>query len=228
MELNNKVCIINVGVDYWYTKGTKRLRESLEENGWKGAMLIDTDYPANSPSHETNPYAFKVYQVEKALSLGYTKIFWMDCSIISSPNPNWVTDIMDTHFAYFIKNGASVGQETNDKTLEHFNITRDKAMELPQVCSGFFGLDFNHPLAREIFAKWKGACEKGCFRGKRTHSLRDSLDPRFLYHRQDQSSLSLAIYTTLENPVTCIYNMEHGLTYDFNKQDRQEFLCWGM
>lgn len=228
MESNKKTVIINVGVDYWYPKGTKRLKESLIENGWTGDMLIDTDYPANSPSHETNPYAFKVYQAEKALSLGYTKIFWMDCSIISSPRPDDIIDIMNNHFCYFVKNGASVGQETNDKTLEYFKISRDEAMELPQVCSGFFGLDFSHPLAKEIFEKWKHACINGCFRGKRIHDLRDSQDPRFLYHRQDQSSLSLAIYSTLTKPITCIYNMDHSLTYDYNKENRKEFLCWGM
>lgn len=225
--MENKTCIINVGVDYWYPRGTKRLKESLIENGWTGNMLIDTDYPANSPSHETNPYAFKVYQVEKALSLGYTKIFWMDCSIISAPNPNIINDIMNKHPCYFIKNGASVGQETNDKTLEYFRVTRDEAMKLPQVCSGFFGLDFNKPIAQDIFEIWKHACLNGCFRGNRLHDVKDSLDPRFLYHRQDQSSLSLAIYAATEKPNKYIYEMNHSLTYDYQNQGNL-FLCWGM
>ena len=229
MALNNmETCIINVGVDYWYPKGTKRLKETLIENGWNGDMLIDTDYPDNSPIHEINPYAFKVFQFEKALSLGYKKIFWMDCSIVSSPNPNKIIEIMNENPCYFVKNGQSVGQETNDYTLRYFQIKRDDAMELPQICSGFFGLDFDTELGQNIFRSWKHACANGCFKGNRVHDKRDSKDPRFLHHRQDQSSLSLAIYTCTETPQKYIHEMSDSLTYDYNKENRQEFLCHGM
>lgn len=228
MASNNmkNTVIINVGVDYWYEKGSKRLRESLIENGFDGDLLIDIQYPAHSPKHSENPYAFKVYQFEKALALGYKKIFWMDCSIISSPDPNRILQIMNEQSCYFVKNGQSVGQETNDFTLDYFGVSRDEAMDMPQVCSGFFGLDFNKIKCRNIYRRWKEACEAGCFKGNRNHDENDSKDPRFLWHRQDQSSLSLAIYTT-DRELKNIYSMSDSLTYDYkNKTDL--FICHGM
>ena len=148
----------------------------------------------------------------------------MDCSIISSSEPNRINDIMNIHPHYFIKNGASIGEETNDFTLKYFNVSRDEAMMIPQVCSGFFGLDFNDPISIRIFHDWKHASINGCFKGNRIHDRKDSKDPRFLYHRQDQSSLSLAIY---KNGVKDVHEMSDSLTYDYkNKTDL--FICWGM
>ena len=217
-------CIINVGVDYWYDKGTHRLIQSLKDNGFEGDILCETEYPENSPIHFDNPYAFKVYQFERALAKGYKKIFWMDCSIISSPNPNIILEILNTKGYYFVKNGYSIGQETNDYTLDWFGITRDEAMELPQVCSGFFGLNFNKVRCRNIFRKWKRACEAGCFKGNRIHDDKDSKDKRFLHHRQDQSSLSLALNAYKEG--LHIDNLDDLLTY--NPDNKNLFLCRGM
>jgi hypothetical protein len=218
----NKV-IVNVGAGNWYPKGTARLVRSLQEGGYEGAIMANIQIPHGCTSHQENPYAFKVVAIEKALQAGYTKIFWMDSSIYCQLNPNHIFEIVNEHGYYFVKNGYSIGQETNDFCLKWFGVSRDKAMEMPQIASGFFGLDMEREICKEIFNKWRDACNAGCFKGSRTHSKEDSKDPRFLWHRQDQSALSLAIAP---------YNLKLDdfgpiVTYNRNQLDSL-YICNGM
>lgn len=218
----NKV-IVNVGVGNWYPKGTARLVKSLHDNGYEGALMTSNQIPEGSETHQKNPYAFKVKAIENALNAGYTKVFWMDSSIYSQVNPNHIFDIVNEKGYYFVKNGYSIGQETNDFCLNWFGVSRDKAMEMPQIASGFWGLDFERDMSWEIFNKWRDACDKGCFKGDRNHNKKDSEDPRFLWHRQDQSALSLAIA-----PYNLkLDDMGEIVTYDVKKTDAL-YICNGM
>jgi hypothetical protein len=217
----NKV-IVNVGAGHWYAKGTARLVKSLQENGYEGAIMANYEIPHGSQTHAQNPYAFKVVAIDKALQAGYTKIFWMDSSIYSQLDPNHIFDIVNKKGYYFVKNGYSVGQETSDFCLDWFGVTRDQAMNIPQIASGFWGMDFDRTKSLDIFNKWKEACEQGCFKGSRNHDGQ-SEDPRFLWHRQDQSALSLAIAPYKFK----LDEMGPILTYN-TKQEDSLFICNGM
>jgi hypothetical protein len=216
--------IVNVGVNYWYERGTARLVQSLYKTGYTGQIMSYTELPEGAVSHEENPYNFKVVAIQKALDAGYKKIFWIDCSIYARWNPNHIFEILDVHGYYFVKNGYNVCQETNDYCLNWFGVLRDEAEGIPQVASGFWGLDFNRPESIEIFNKWKESCEAGCFKGSRGHNPAESSDPRFLWHRQDQSCLSLAIAPYKLN----LDEMGRILTYNYKDPSGALFVCNGM
>ncbi len=218
----NKV-IVNVGVGLWYPKGTARLVKTLHENGYEGAIMASTQLPEGSETHNTNPYAFKVKAIENALKAGFTKVFWIDSSIFSNINPNHILDIVNEKGYYFVKNGYNVCEETNDYCLGWFGVSRDEAVNIPQIASGFWGLDFEREQSWKIFNKWKESCEAGCFKGGRSHD-NQSQDPRFLWHRQDQSALSLSIAPFNLN----LDDLGSVLTYNHKEPGESQYVCNGM
>jgi hypothetical protein len=218
----NKV-IVNVGVGHWYGKGTARLVKTLHENGYEGAIMASNQLPDGSETHSKNPYAFKVKAIENALKAGFTKVFWMDSSIYSNINPNHIFDIVNERGYFFVKNGYNVCEETNDFCLNWFGVSRDEAVNIPQIASGFWGLDFERDQSWKIFDKWKESCEAGCFKGSRFHD-NQSGDPRFLWHRQDQSALSLSIAPFKLN----LDGMGDVFTYNHKEPGETQYICNGM
>ncbi len=223
MELSGNV-IVNVGANEWYPKGTERLVSSLRYTGYKGAMMVSYGLPPKSETHEQNPYSFKVDAILRALNAGYKNIFWMDSSIHCNINPNHIFEILDEHGYYFVKTGYKIGQSTNDNCLKYFGVTRDEAMEMPEIASGFWGLNFQKEESMQILNRWVSACNAGAFKGNRVHDEKDSKDPRFLFHRQDQSALSLAIQP---------HKLKIGefgplVTYDYKNPKGALFICHGM
>jgi hypothetical protein len=220
--VSNRV-IVNVGAGFWYHKGTERLIRSLQETGYNGRIMASTILPEGSETHQQNPYAFKVKAIEEALDAGYTKIVWMDSSIYCVQDPNSIFDKLEKQGYYFVKNGYNVCEETNDFCLDWFGVSRDKAVSIPQIASGFWGLDFEKALSWKIFNKWKESCKEGCFKGSRSHD-NQSEDPRFLWHRQDQSALSLSISKHKLN----LDELGNILTYNYREPGNSNYVCNGM
>jgi hypothetical protein len=72
--------------------------------------------------------------------------------------------------------------------------TRDYAETLPEIATGMVGLNLDNPNGNAVFDLWSQLCDEGYFKNSRTHNGDDSLDPRFLFGRQDQSAYSCAIH----------------------------------
>lgn len=186
-----KKCIINVGIGGWYAKGSERLRRSLIYHGYDGDFLIwKDDLPPGAPTHESNPYAFKVYAFREAVRQGYTHILWLDCSAWCIKDPTPIFNRMTDEGYYFWSSGYNCAQSTNDNALKSFNITRDEAEKFEELSSGGIGLYISNPQASQFLEYWGDAAEKGCFKGSRFHD-NQSRDPRFLFHRQDQCCASI-------------------------------------
>ncbi len=222
MALSGNV-IVNVGCDYWYEKGTARLLKSLHENEYKGSVMANFGLPIGSEPHEENPYSFKVEAILRALHAGYKNIFWMDSSIYCNENPNHIFEILDEHGYFFVKTGYNCAQSVNDKCLKWFGVSRDEAEKIPEIASGFWGLNFEKEQSLQILNKWINSCREGCFKGSRTHDSNESEDKRFLFHRQDQSALSLSISTF------GLKLKEFGdvVSYD-HKVRKSHYICHGM
>ena len=83
-------CVVNVSVGGWYPKGQERLRRSLVDMEFDGDRLFwENEYPPGSPTHEQQPYAFKIAALEFALVRGYDAAVWCDSSVwfIRKPEP---------------------------------------------------------------------------------------------------------------------------------------------
>jgi hypothetical protein len=180
-----KKAIVNLST-LRYAKAQYRLSESLKGKTDADVLLYQSERLVGSPSHQENPYAFKIYAIEEALKKGYTKILWLDSSCYAVKDIQPVFDIIDKEGYFMEWSGHEAGKWTNDRTLEHFEITREEAFEIPMFSAGFTGLDFTNDKAIWFFRKWKQAMLDGMFNGEWTNKNKtESQDPRVEGHRHD-------------------------------------------
>lgn len=221
-----KVAIINAGIGHWYPKGTIRLAESIQASDFEGTLIAYKGLQHGWPTHEQNPYAFKVMAMKKHIP-DFDIVIWMDSSIYCIKDANSIVRKIQEQGYYFTKNGYNLAQSVNDNCLKWFGMTRDEAETHKEIASGFWGLDMRRPESKEIFDKWEAAMHAGCFKGSRTYNAAESSDPRFQFHRQDQSALSLAI----AGKNLQLDDLENILTYKFKKEEQQpqnSYVCHGM
>lgn len=218
MELNkNKPVIISAGIGDWYPHGVSRLERSLNFVGWPGDILTWKNMlPPNCPTHEEVPYYFKIAAFEWALFRGYTHVLWVDSSFWAVQNPIKLFDFFNSKGFYMFRSGYSMAQTINDAALEAMAYSRDQLVESPEYASGCVGLNFTNPETRHLYVAWKGLMDQGLNKGSRNHDGQ-SQDPRFLFHRQDQSCLSLAMYQQKLSINEPDYVAYYGGGYDKDK-----------
>jgi hypothetical protein len=85
-------CIVSAGVGKWYPQGVARLERSLVYHGYAGDMMLYTDLPPGSPTHEQMPYGMKLAALKSAVDLGYERILWLDASIVCIRHPKDMFD----------------------------------------------------------------------------------------------------------------------------------------
>lgn len=185
--------IINVSTSV-YAKGCERLRNSLLENGFNGDLLFfNEEIQVNAPFHVINPYAFKTYTFQYALSLGYTKILWLDASVYAIKNIDRVWEILDD-IGYLMQNaGHFIGNWTNDACLQYFGLNREDAMQMYMYGNaGLLGLNFERQICKDFIEQWHQSAIDGVFKGdwnNKNHS--ESQDDRCFGHRHDMSAGSI-------------------------------------
>ena len=194
MENISKAVIISAGIGGWYSQGVERLERSLNFEGWAGGIITWKDeYPEKSHRHEDFPYYMKIAAFEEALNKGYTHILWVDSSFWAVKNPMKMFDLINEQGYYFFSSGYNLAQSVNDTALAHVGMSRDEAENINEWASGCVGINFNNDEGKMLYDKWKEFMDAGLSKGSRLHDNQSS-DKRFLFHRQDQSCLSLAIW----------------------------------
>ena len=133
-----------------------------------------------------------------AIKQGFTHILWCDSSVWALNDPMPIFDIIDQHGYFFWSSGYNCAQTCNDESLKYFFKTRDEVEKWPDVATGIFGINLQNSKGREFIYGWMNSCHDGVFKGSREHDGQSS-DPRFLFHRQDQSAASL-LASILEMP----------------------------
>lgn len=157
-------CIVNVATGP-HIKGQQRLSNSLSLTTNKDRLMYQSEAQVEAPLHYSNPYAFKIYAIDKARQQGYEQILWLDASVYAVKDPQPVFDWLTRHGIFMEEAGHYAGQWCNDAGLKYFGITRDEAMKMPMFSAGFIGFDFRQEIAREFFARWKNAMLAGMFKG---------------------------------------------------------------
>lgn len=195
MDLS-KACIINGAVGSWYPQGQKRLMNSLVYYGYAGQVLRIVFEPKDIPVMDgiydpVCPYTIKAHLLKRAMEMGYRQILWLDCSIWAIQNPNPFFDVIKERGAYLMTSGYNARQTTSDKCADIFGYTRTELEAIPELWSCIFGFDLDNPIAERIALDFIEAAKQGAFHGSRLHD-NQSADPQFLFHRQDQSALTLA------------------------------------
>ena len=190
---NNKAVIICAGIGGWYSAGVRRLERTLNFEGWGGGIITWTKYPINCPTHEEMPYYMKIAAFEEAIRQGYTHILWVDASFFAVNNPMKMFDIINEQGFWFFSSGYNLAQSVNDTALNFVGKTRDEAEQQTEWASGCVGINMENPNGKNLYEKWKFYMDSGLSKGSRLHD-NQSADARFLFHRQDQSCLNLAIW----------------------------------
>lgn len=184
--------IICAGIGAWHPQGVERLEQSLKDQGWQGSVLTWKDeYPPGSPTHQENPYAFKVFAFEEARRQGFRNILWCDSSVWAVKNPEPIFSIIQNQGYYLWDSGHWCDTWINDPCLAHFGLTREQAHSIRMISANIMGFDFDMPLTNVFMERWRKACDLGMFKGPWTKQAGDPEQPPYLGHRHDQSCASL-------------------------------------
>lgn len=190
----NKQCLVTfANRQNNYIRALARMVDSLRYNWDGGFMAFTSEESIGAPSHLENPYAFKIYAIEKALEAGYSQILWLDSSCYAIQPIQPIFDHIDKEGYIMQDAGHFVGVWTNDTVLKYFNLDRDEAMSMRCYGNaGFLGLDFENETAREFFHEWKESMLAGMFKGAWTNDKKtESQDERCRGHRHDLSCGSI-------------------------------------
>ena len=188
--LNVAVVCVASGV---YSQFLPRFRRAFEKHSLGAALFLFDDFAEiGAPSQKENPYAFKLYAIEKVRRAGYRFVLWCDSILqLTRPIEELIPEVAVTG-VYLAKDGWKTGQFANDRALEYFGVSRDDAMNIPAIWACFMGFDFTNPITHEFFGRWKNACDAGIFKGSAWNdSQSESKDPRCKGHRHDQSCAEL-------------------------------------
>jgi hypothetical protein len=156
-----KPCVVNLATGQ-FIKGQKRLMSTLV--GYPVLTFI-SEAQVGAPSHQENPYAFKIYAIEEARRQGYNQILWLDASVYPvkdiTPVFNWITE----KGIFLEEAGHYAGSWSPDHVLGYFGVTRQESMAMPMFSAGYCGFDFRNPISQEFFAEWKESMLNGMFKG---------------------------------------------------------------
>lgn len=217
----NNAVVISYADSGIYTRVVEKLKQTVEfHNPGLDVIIFRSPSEIGAPPHRENPYAFKVYAIQKAREMGYTTILW--CDSVLRPIRSLVPLIESINNAgvYFQKDGYECGRWANDRALEYFKVSRDDAMKISSIYACFMGFNFKTELACEFFRRWKRACDDGIFKGFwKNDNQTESKDPRCTGHRHDQTSAELIAYH-MPIPLN-----KAVFSYDVNNADRY-FTGW--
>ena len=132
-----------------YQKKMLRLEQSLKGN-FDGDFLGFTSYEEiGCEPHSVIPYKFKPYAIQKAIDLGYKLILWADSPIYAKQSIEPVFEYIERYGCVFFDNiGYSIGDYTNDKTIDYFKITREKSFKITMLMACCFAFNTEHYLTR--------------------------------------------------------------------------------
>lgn len=189
MESHAKYAIISAGTGHWYPRGINRLRRSLIHHGFAGEILTWTDFP-NDRYDKSCPYTIKAAAFDSAIEAGFTHILWCDASFWAINYVEPLFDIINHDGYYLLQSGYNAAQSCSDSCLNYFNVSRDEAELIPDSATGAIGINLSNPIAKQFIDDFRKAALDRVFHGSRHHAGQ-SADPRFLFHRQDQSAATI-------------------------------------
>jgi hypothetical protein len=215
-------CIINVAIGGRYPKEQQRLGKSLAKH-FDGDFLHWMNFP-NDNYNRANPYNAKAAAFEEAIKKGYKQILWVDCPVVALNAVGPIFDSIKGNGYLTLKNdGFNCAQTCSDACLEYFKVTRDQAATFQEHAGGIIGVDMENPKGKELIELFIQACKDGACDGSRKHDGQSN-DPRFQFHRQCQSVISLAA-NTLGLPYTMEWDKDI-ICLRPNKRNDKTILCW--
>lgn len=195
--MNQKKCIVSFANERSnYLKGLARLGESLRNNFDGDFLAFVGEASCGAPAHEENPYAFKIYCIQRAIEAGYEQILWLDSSCFAVAPVQPVFDEIEKDGFIFQDSGHWLGNWANDQTLAYFGLNRDEAMNMRMIGNaGFLGLNARPSKPMFFFQQWKQAMLDGMFKGAWNNNEKtESQDERCFGARHDMGCSSALVH----------------------------------
>lgn len=214
LDATHSPTVVNVVTDgskVSYLKGQERQRESCQKYHCNSMQWVG-EYPAGSPTHQEQPYAFKLYALGEAEVLVYGHesrvVIWADSFswLIQPPAP--LVELANKQGVVLWGGGVSLAQFCSDDGLKILELTRDEAEKIELLAGSVFIFDFGHPLAVEVFDELAALYHRGLIKGPCINSQNPeavkslyaagyqgrsegpcSADPRCYGHRHDEVAL---------------------------------------
>jgi hypothetical protein len=199
------MCSSIATADKYYPEYLDRLERSLEQVGFAGEFMCwrPGSFPVDCPAHMEVPFAFKPYCLAEARQYGGKLLLWLDSSCVAVRSLESIFDQIQRDGYILFRNGRHrVGEWASDVALGALGLSRDQAMEMPEVNAAVIGLNTTSPVADSFLERWHRAAQEGlAFRdvSDRLHDWNDyddvkwnrgarvSSDPRVRGHRHDQT-----------------------------------------
>lgn len=178
-----------------YKSKLERLEQSLQDN-FKGKFYGFTDYESIvCEGHATVPYKFKPRSIQTVADKGEELILWCDSPVYAKKYIQPVFEHIKEHGYLFFDNiGFSLGDFTNDKTLDYFKISRIESWNIPMIMACVMGFNFNDYRTKQLFEEYASLSDE-LYPGEWTNVFKtESQDMRVRGHRHDQSVMSCLIH----------------------------------
>ena len=188
-----------------FTTALEHLGAGLEQVGFDGAFepWRDGRYPPGCPEHLDVPFAFKPYCFAEARKAGAGLVLWLDSTCLPvRPLDGLFGELGRDGYLLFANRRRVVGEWASDLALEWLGVSREEAMQMPEVNAAALGLDLRSAVGNEFLDRWLAEARAGlAFRGvkepleggvdyddvKWNRGNRASADPRVRGHRHDQT-----------------------------------------
>ena len=183
-------------------------------------VKIDLEFPAHKTKifhrHSEIPYQFKIATIERAVDMGYEKIFWAD-SIFHFVKGKNIVDLLDAQESgvmAFDNLGHPLYKYISDKAVENLRVAESDLKKIPQCFGGFFGLDI---LKRKSL--W---LLEGLYKQSNLGSFKDGPSKRegFVAARHDQAAMSVLLWQygiPLLPYGTIVYGAHHLPPYEYGQ-----------
>lgn len=183
--------IVSVGIGASYPKGVARLVESLKTIGYAGTIKTwTTEYPANSPTHQQVPYAFKLFAMREVAN--HDVVFWLDASMWAIRDLTPIFNHAMIHGAAVWRAGFSVADWCDPAPMAKLGLNREGAKAIPLVCGGIVAIATKHENGKSLLDQWYGYATDGV-----------SFIGPWATHRHDMPSLSTLVYRLGIEPINC-------------------------
>lgn len=188
--------IVNLAVgnpfSSWHHKGRIRLLKSLFKHETGEVFYMSN---ARRDVRLKSPYEDKLAFIKQAKSDGHDMILWLDCSIQAIRPLDDIWKWIEEKGYYLYASEYNCAQTCNDNALGIYGVTRDDAENITDVASNVVGINLRHPIGSAFFHKWTRSLKTTANLGEKWPTEKQRLregQPPFQFHRQDQSTASLA------------------------------------
>lgn len=173
-NINGTKAIINLATGS-YVRGQDRLRNSLNNVGYKGTFLGWTaEHQIGAPMHSENPYAFKISAFREAERQGHRYIMWLDASVWAIKDVQPIFEHIAEHGYIMQYAGHNCGDWANDNCLNYFDLSREDASKMKMYGNaGFLGLDLWDTRATTFLHAWEKSMKAGAFTGNWSNHRHD-------------------------------------------------------